>query len=159
MRIGMGYDVHRLVKDRPLIVGGIDIPYEKGLLGHSDADVLTHAIMDAIIGAMGMGDIGKFFPDTDPAYENISSLVLLERVCETMKSNRYTLVNLDATLIAQKPKFLPHLEAMKDVLSNVLKCELSQINIKATTTEKLGFEGREEGIAAQAVVLMNRMED
>lgn len=154
MRIGMGYDVHRLVEGRKLILGGVEIPYEKGLLGHSDADVLIHALMDAILGAMAMRDIGYHFPDTDVAYEGISSVVLLERVRKLMEESGYTLVNADMTLMAERPKIAPYIEAMVEVISHVLAVESSAVSIKATTTEGLGFIGRNEGMAAQAVVLI-----
>jgi 2-C-methyl-D-erythritol 2,4-cyclodiphosphate synthase len=149
--------VHQLVPDRELIVGGICIPYEKGLLGHSDADVLLHAIMDAILGALGRGDIGKHFPDTDASYRGIASTKLLETVAEIMRADAYSLGNLDAVIIAQAPKMGPYIEAMKAKIADILQCEIPCINIKATTTERLGFEGRGEGIAAQAVVLLQRL--
>ncbi len=150
-RVGLGYDVHQLVEGRPLIIGGIEIPYEKGLLGHSDADVLIHAIMDSILGALALGDIGKHFPDTDMAYKDIDSKILLKRVMEEMKSRDYEIVNVDGTIIAQAPKMAPHIEKMKDVLAPILGIDKNSINIKATTTERLGFEGRQEGITAMAV--------
>lgn len=153
-RIGNGFDVHRLVEGRKLILGGVEIPYEKGLLGHSDADVLTHAIMDAILGALGLGDIGKHFPDTDPAYRGADSLILLDRVWTLATERRFALGNLDATLIAQAPRFAPYLEAMKRRLAERMACSVDQINLKATTTERLGFTGRSEGIAAMASVLL-----
>ncbi len=156
MRIGTGYDVHRLVEGRELIIGGVSIPFEKGLLGHSDADVLVHAIMDALLGAMGEPDIGQLFPDRDPAYEGISSLKLLARVYERMEEKGYRLENLDSVIIAQRPKMAPHLEAMRQRIAEVLHCEASQIGIKATTEEGLGFTGRGEGIAAQAVALVEK---
>lgn len=154
MRIGHGYDVHRLVEDRKLIVGGVDIPWEKGLLGHSDADVLLHAICDAILGAIGEGDIGKHFPDTDPAYKGIDSLKLLAHVSELANTRGYCLGNLDATIIAQQPKMAPHIPAMRENIAAVLNATIEQVNIKATTEEGLGFSGRGEGISAHAVVLM-----
>ena len=157
MRIGHGYDVHRLVPDRKLILGGVHIPYELGLLGHSDADVLIHAIMDAMIGAMGLGDIGKHFPDTDPAYKGISSVALLEHVTGLMKQQGYKIGNVDAVVIAQRPKIGPHFPAMKTILAKAMECEEEQLNLKATTEEKLGFTGREEGMAAQAVCLLERV--
>ncbi|MBE0450034.1 MAG: 2-C-methyl-D-erythritol 2,4-cyclodiphosphate synthase [Clostridia bacterium] len=158
MRIGMGYDVHQLVEGRDLILGGVNVPFEKGLLGHSDADVLLHAIMDALLGAMALGDIGRHFPDTSDEYKDISSVVLLKSVAETMKEHRYSIVNLDATIVAQQPKMAPHIEVMRKIISEVMGCELNQINIKATTTEKLGFEGAGLGISSQAIVLLNKME-
>jgi len=155
MRIGIGYDVHKLTEARDLILGGIKIPHEKGLLGHSDADVLTHAIVDAIIGALGEGDIGLHFPDTDKKYENISSLKLLEEVVKLMEKNEYIIVNIDSVIIIEKPKIRSFIDDMETNLSKVLKIRKSQINIKATTTEKLGFVGREEGIAAECVVILD----
>lgn len=154
MKIGIGYDVHQLVKGRKLIIGGVEIPYEKGLLGHSDADVLIHAIMDSILGALGLGDIGKHFPDTDNQYKDISSLVLLNRVYNIMLKSGYKVGNIDAVIIAEKPKMAPYIENMKGNIAKVLKTPLSYINIKATTTERLGFEGRGEGISAQSVCLL-----
>jgi len=154
VRIGQGFDVHQLVEGRPLIIGGITIPYEKGLQGHSDADVLLHTIADACLGAVGAGDIGKHFPDTDPAFKNADSAVLLEQVWEIIKNNGYQLGNLDCTIIAQKPKMAPYIEQMREMIAELLNANVQQINVKATTTEKLGFTGREEGIAAQAVVLL-----
>ena len=159
MRIGMGYDVHRLVENRKLIIGGVEIPYEKGLLGHSDADVLLHAVMDALLGAAALGDIGKHFPDTDPAYKGISSLKLLEHVGDLLEKEGYTVGNIDATIIAQKPKMAPHIPAMRANVARVLGIEENQINIKATTEEHLGFTGREEGISAQAVCLLESFYD
>ena len=151
-KVGIGYDVHRLVPERKLILGGIDIPFEKGLLGHSDADVLTHAICDALLGALGLGDIGQHFPDTDPAYRGISSLTLLANVVEYMQQRNFMLGNLDAVVIAQQPKLRPYIESMRATLARVLKTEPENVNIKATTTEGLGFTGTGEGIAAQAIV-------
>lgn len=152
MRVGIGYDVHRLVEDRKLIVGGVDIPFEKGLLGHSDADVLVHAIMDSMLGALGLGDIGKHFPDTDNRYKDISSLVLLQEVYDIMKKREYRVGNIDAIIVAQRPKLAPYIGEMKGNIGEVLKT--SHINIKATTTERLGFEGKEEGMAAHSVCLL-----
>jgi 2-C-methyl-D-erythritol 2,4-cyclodiphosphate synthase len=157
MRIGIGYDVHQLCEGRKLILGGVEIPFERGLLGHSDADVLIHAIMDAMIGAMGLGDIGKHFPDTDPAYKGISSVALLEHVTGLMKQQGYKIGNVDAVVIAQRPKIGPHFPAMKTILAKAMECEEEQLNLKATTEEKLGFTGREEGMAAQAVCLLERV--
>ena len=151
-KVGLGYDVHRLVPDRELILGGVKIPYEKGLLGHSDADVLIHAICDALLGALGLGDIGRHFPDTDPAYRGISSVKLLAKVVEYMQQRRFMLGNLDAVVIAQQPKLSPYIEAMRTTLARVLETSPENINIKATTTEGLGFTGTGEGIAAQAIV-------
>lgn len=154
MRIGHGYDVHRLVEGRKLIMGGVDIPWEKGLLGHSDADVLLHAIADAILGALALGDIGKHFPDTDPAFKGADSLKLLEHVVNLVRGRGYRVGNLDATIIAQKPKMAPHIAAMRMNIARVCGVELDRINVKATTEEGLGFTGSGEGISAHAVVLM-----
>ena len=154
MRIGMGYDVHRLVEGRKLIMGGVEIPYEKGLLGHSDADVLLHAIMDALLGAAALGDIGKHFPDTDPAYKGISSIKLLKHVGELLEENLFLIENIDATIIAQAPKMRPYIDAMRQNIADALGIELSQVNVKATTEEGLGFTGSGEGIASQAICLL-----
>ena len=154
MRVGMGYDVHRLTEDRDLILGGVKIDWEKGLLGHSDADVLIHAVMDALLGAAALGDIGKHFPDTDPAYKGISSILLLEHVTKLLREHHYEIGNIDATIIAQKPKMAPHIPQMKENIAKALHMEPDCLNIKATTEEKLGFTGREEGIASQAVFLL-----
>ena len=159
MRIGTGYDVHRLVEDRPLILGGVQIPYTLGLLGHSDADVLIHAVMDAILGALGLGDIGKHFPDTDPQYKGISSVRLLEHVAELMGKEGYEIGNIDAIVIAQKPKIGPYFPEMKSCMAQALGCSAAQINLKATTEEGLGFAGRMEGMAAQAVCLLVERQD
>lgn len=155
MRIGMGYDVHKLTEGRDLILGGVNIPWEKGLLGHSDADVLIHAVMDALLGAAALGDIGRHFPDTDPAYKGISSVVLLKHVAALLKEHGYSVGNIDATIIAQKPKMSPHIENMRANIAKALEISLDQLNIKATTEEGLGFTGRGEGIAAEAVCLLN----
>lgn len=157
MRIGMGYDVHRLTNGRDLILGGVKIPYEKGLLGHSDADVLVHAVMDALLGAAAMGDIGKHFPDTDPAYEGISSIHLLEKVAEMLEEKRYLVENIDATIIAQRPKMMPHIESMRKNIADALKISIEQVNIKATTEEGLGFTGTGEGISSHAVCLLEKI--
>lgn len=154
MRVGMGYDVHRLVEGRDLIMGGVKIPYEKGLLGHSDADVLLHAIMDALLGAAALGDIGKHFPDTDPAYRGISSLKLLSCVGELLEENCFFIENIDATIIAQAPKMRPHIDVMRENIAKTLGIDISQVNVKATTEEGLGFTGNGEGISAQAVCLL-----
>ena len=154
MRIGHGYDVHRLTEGRKLILGGVDIPYDKGLLGHSDADVLTHAIMDALLGAAALGDIGKLFPDTDPAYAGADSLMLLERVRERLSKAGYRVGNIDATILAQRPKLAPHIPQMRTNLANRLGIEVDQVSIKATTEEGLGFTGTGEGMAAHAVCLL-----
>ena len=154
MRIGIGYDVHRLAEGRKLILGGVDIPWTMGLDGHSNADVLTHAVMDAILGALGRGDIGKLFPDTDPAFLGADSIELLKQVAELMHGDGYVLGNLDVVLIAQRPKISPYTEEMRDHLSEALRCDRSRINVKATTEEKLGFTGRGEGMAAEAVCLL-----
>lgn len=155
MRIGMGYDVHKLVEGRELILGGVKIPYEKGLLGHSDADVLLHAIMDALLGAAALGDIGKHFPDTDPAYKGASSIRLLEHVGELIEKEFYVIGNIDATIIAQRPKMAPHIEIMRKNVAEALHIDVSQINIKATTEEGLGFTGSGEGISAQAIAALD----
>ena len=154
MRIGLGYDVHRLVEGRKLIMGGVEIPYEKGLLGHSDADVLLHAIMDALLGAAALGDIGKHFPDTDPAYKGISSIKLLKHVGELLEKNLFLIENIDATIIAQAPKMRPYIDAMRQNIADALGIELSQVNVKATTEEGLGFTGSGEGISSQAICLL-----
>lgn len=154
MRIGMGYDVHRLTEGRNLILGGVKIPYEKGLLGHSDADVLLHAVMDALLGAAALGDIGKHFPDTDPAYEGASSIKLLEHVGKLLEERLYVVENIDATIIAQRPKMAPHIEEMRRNIAAALHLELDQVNVKATTEEGLGFTGTGEGISAQAVACL-----
>lgn len=154
MRIGIGYDVHQLCEERKLILGGVEIPFERGLLGHSDADVLIHAIMDAILGALGQGDIGKHFPDSDPAYRGISSLVLLEHVAQKMRQAGCQIGNVDAVVIAQRPKIGPYFAQMRELLAKALDCGPERINLKATTEEHLGFTGREEGMAAQAVCLL-----
>lgn len=154
MRVGMGYDVHRLVEDRKLIMGGVEIPYEKGLLGHSDADVLLHAIMDALLGAAALGDIGKHFPDTDEAYKGASSMRLLERVGELLEENSYKVGNIDATIIAQRPKMRPYIDTMRENVAEALKISVEQVNIKATTEEGLGFTGEGAGISAQAICLL-----
>lgn len=154
MRIGTGYDVHRLVQDRELILGGVKIPYEKGLLGHSDADVLLHAVMDALLGAAALGDIGKHFPDTDPAYKGISSMVLLEKVGGLLESQSFLIENIDATIIAQAPKMRSFIETMRENIADALGLDKGHVNVKATTEEGLGFTGTGEGISAQAVCLL-----
>ena len=154
MRIGHGYDVHRLAAGRRLVLGGVEIPYELGLLGHSDADVLTHALMDALLGAAGLWDIGHAFPDTDPAYEGISSLLLLERVMEMLRGNGYKVSNADVTVLAQRPKLAPYIPEMREKLAEILRVDTGRINVKATTEEGLGFTGAGEGIAAHAVALL-----
>ena len=156
MRIGMGYDVHRLAEDRALIIGGVEIPYEKGLLGHSDADVLLHAVMDALLGAAAMGDIGKHFPDTDPEYKGISSLILLEKVGELLRENGFIIENIDATIIAQAPRMRPYIDSMRENIARVLEVDISCVNVKATTEEHLGFTGSGEGMAAHAVALVEK---
>ena len=156
MRIGHGYDVHRLVEGRKLILGGVGIPYEKGLLGHSDADVLAHAIMDALLGAAALGDIGKLFPDNDPAYEGADSMKLLARVAEVLDEKGYAIGNIDATVIAQKPKLAPYIEQMRRRMAEVCGIDMEQLSVKATTEEKLGFTGSGEGIATHAVCLIER---
>ncbi len=154
MRIGMGYDVHRLTEDRKLILGGVEIPWKKGLLGHSDADVLLHAVMDALLGAAALGDIGKHFPDTDPTYEGISSVKLLERVGALLEEKLFLIENIDATIIAQAPKMRPYIDIMRQNIADALKLDISQVSVKATTEEGLGFTGTGEGISAQAVCLL-----
>ena len=153
-RIGYGYDVHRLVSDRLLVIGGVQIPYEKGLLGHSDADVLLHAVMDAMLGAAALGDIGRHFPDSDPQYKGISSLLLLSHTGRLISEVGYKVGNIDATIIAQKPKMAPHIEQMRENIASVLEISKDRINVKATTEEGLGFTGKGEGIAAQAAALL-----
>lgn len=157
MRIGSGYDVHRLTENRKLILGGVEIPYEKGLLGHSDADVLVHAVMDALLGAAALGDIGKHFPDSDDRYKNISSLTLLKHVSLLLKERGYNTINIDATVIAQRPKLAPYIESMVKNMAEVLDIPCESINVKATTEEGLGFTGSGEGIAAQAVCLIEKI--
>lgn len=154
MRIGHGYDVHRLTEGRKLILGGVEIPYDKGLLGHSDADVLAHAVADSLLGAAALGDIGTHFPDTDPAFKNADSLVLLTRVCALLAQKNYRIANIDATIIAQAPKLKPYIEAMRERLAAACGVDLDQISVKATTEEHLGFTGAGEGIAAHAVCLI-----
>ena len=154
MRVGMGYDVHKLVEGRRLILGGVEIPYEKGLLGHSDADVLVHAIMDALLGAAALGDIGKHFPDTDPAYKDADSMVLLEHVADLLDAHNFLIGNVDATIIAQKPKLSGYMETMRDNIAGRLRLDKNQVNIKATTEEGLGFTGEGLGISAQAICML-----
>ena len=155
MRVGTGYDVHRLCDDREMVIGGVKIDYEKGLLGHSDADVLLHAISDALLGAAALGDIGKHFPDTDDKYKGISSLILLKEVGNLLTDNDFYINNIDATIIAQAPKMRPYIDEMRENIANTLQLDISQINVKATTEEGLGFTGSKEGIAAQAVCLIS----
>lgn len=159
MRIGTGYDVHRLVPDRKLIMGGVEIPYELGLLGHSDADVLLHAIMDALLGAAALGDIGKHFPDSDERYKGASSIKLMERVAKILEENHYVVSNVDSTIIAQKPKMAPYIEKMRENIAKALGVELNQVSVKATTEEGLGFTGEGLGISAQAVALITKVEN
>ncbi len=154
MRIGTGYDVHKLVEGRRLIMGGVEIPYEKGLLGHSDADVLAHAIMDALLGAAALGDIGKHFPDTDERYKGADSMMLMREVRKILEENCYLIGNVDATIIAQAPKMRPHIDQMRQNIADALEVDLSQVSVKATTEERLGFTGRGEGISVQAVALI-----
>ena len=156
MRIGQGFDVHAFAEGRPLILGGIEIPHERGLLGHSDADVLLHTIADAALGAIAAGDIGKHFPDTDPEFKDADSKGLLRHVWQLVKDQGYVLGNVDATVMAQRPKLRPYIDEMRAVIAELLEADIEQVNVKATTTEKLGFTRREEGIAAQAVILLNR---
>lgn len=155
-RFGMGYDVHQLVENRKLIIGGVDVPYEKGLLGHSDADVLLHAISDALLGAAALGDIGKHFPDTDPRYKGADSLKLLEEVGNLLAAKGYVVGNVDATIVAQKPKMLPHIPQMRENIARVLRVDIDQINVKATTEEHLGFTGSGQGISSYAVAGIER---
>lgn len=157
MRVGMGYDVHKLVEERKLILGGVEIPYEKGLLGHSDADVLLHAIMDALLGAAALGDIGKHFPDTDMRYKGISSMKLLEHVAILLDEEGYVVENIDATIIAQRPKMRPYIDRMRQNIADALRIELNQVNVKATTEEGLGFTGSGEGISSQAVCMLEKL--
>mgnify|MGYP000480655299 CR=1 FL=1 len=159
MRVGMGYDVHRLVEDRKLIIGGVEIPYEKGLLGHSDADVLLHAIMDALLGAAALGDIGKHFPDNDDRYKGISSLELLRQVGKLLDEKNYVIENIDATIIAQKPKMRPYIDEMRKNIADTLKLDIDRVNVKATTEEGLGFTGKKEGISAQAICCISKALD
>ncbi|MGF6953001.1 2-C-methyl-D-erythritol 2,4-cyclodiphosphate synthase [Neobacillus sp. B4I6] len=156
-RIGQGFDVHQLTEGRPLIIGGITIPYERGLLGHSDADVLLHTVSDACLGAIGEGDIGKHFPDTDPNFKDADSAKLMEHVWQLVKNKGYELVNADCTIIAQQPKMAPYIEQMRGRIAELLEAAPEQVNVKATTTEKLGFTGRGEGIASQVVVLLKKV--
>lgn len=158
MRIGHGYDVHRLVKGRKCIIGGVDIPHETGLDGHSDADVLVHAVMDALLGALALGDIGKHFPDTDPRYKGADSMGLLRHVAALIAKEGYRLGNLDATVLAQAPKLAPHIMQMRENIAAALGCEVSRVSVKATTEEKLGFTGAKQGIAAHCVCLLERVE-
>lgn len=154
MRVGMGYDVHRLVEGRDMIIGGVRIPYEKGLLGHSDADVLLHAISDALLGAAALGDIGKHFPDSDPAYKGISSVILLEKVGQLIEKKGFLIENIDATIIAQAPKMRPYIDTMRENIANALGIMIEQVNVKATTEEGLGFTGSGEGISSQAICML-----
>lgn len=155
-RVGFGYDVHQLAEDRKLIIGGLELPHEKGLLGHSDADVLLHAITDAMLGAAALGDIGKLFPDTDAAFKDADSKILLKESFKEVKAKGYSIGNIDATIVAERPKFRPHIDDMRSIISELLEVDVDQVNVKATTSEKMGFLGREEGIAAQAVVLLTK---
>ena len=157
IRFGIGYDVHALVVDRPLIIGGVTIPHSKGLLGHSDADVLTHAITDAMLGALAMGSIGDWFPDTDPMFKDADSIELLKEIHEKVKKKGYQIVNVDSIIMAQEPKFKPHMPAIQASLAEAMELALDRVGVKATTTEQLGFVGREEGIAAQASVLLEKI--
>jgi ygbB family len=156
LRIGIGYDVHKLVENRKLIIGGVNIPYGKGLLGHSDADVLIHAIMDSILGALALKDIGYHFPDSDNEYKNIDSKILLKRVFKIMKENNFKIGNIDSVIACEKPKLAPYIDSMRKVIADILNTDVENISIKATTTEKMGFVGREEGISAEAICLLER---
>ncbi len=157
MRIGHGYDVHKLVENRKLILGGVEIPYEKGLLGHSDADVLVHAVMDSILGALALGDIGMHFPDNDENYKDANSIELLKKVCGIMSEKGYKLGNIDTTIICQEPKLAPFIEKMRDNIAKALNCDVGSVSVKATTEEKLGFTGSKEGISAHAVCLLEEL--
>ena len=159
MRIGMGYDVHKLVEGRPLILGGVEIPYEKGLLGHSDADCLTHAIMDSLLGAAALGDIGKWFPDTDPKYKGADSIALLREVTDKISREGYIIGNVDATIIAQAPKMAPHIEKMREILADAMQITVDRVNVKATTEEGLGFTGEKLGIACQSIALLETVDN
>lgn len=156
LRIGNGYDVHKLVENRKLVLGGIEIPHEKGVLGHSDGDVLIHAIMDGLLGALALGDIGQHFPDTDMAYEGIDSKILLKKVMTLIEEKGYKIINIDSIIVAQRPKLKPYLNQMREILSEILNINIDQLSIKATTEEKLGFTGSEEGIKSYAVVLLEK---
>lgn len=156
LRIGIGYDAHRLAEGRPLIIGGVSIPFQKGLEGHSDADVLAHAVMDALLGASAMGDIGMHFPDTDPAYAGADSIKLLEKAGEKLRGAGYTIINIDGTIIAQQPRMAEHIPRMRENIARALGLDMSRVSVKATTTEGMGFSGRGEGIAAQAAVLLDK---
>ena len=156
IRIGHGYDVHKLVEGRKLILGGVDIPHETGLLGHSDADVVVHAIMDAMLGALALGDIGKHFPDTDPVYSGADSILLLKKVTEIIAEQGYSVGNIDSTIICQAPKLAPHIDTMRKNIAEAIGCDISQVSVKATTEEKLGFTGAKEGISAHAVCVLCR---
>ena len=157
MRIGIGYDVHKLVSDRPLILGGVNIPHKNGLLGHSDADVLLHAIMDSLLGSLALGDIGKHFPDTDSSYKSISSLILLQKVSTLISSKGYKIENIDSTIVAQRPKLAPYIDKMRKNIAETLNISIDSVSIKATTEEGLGFSGREEGISAQSICLVSKV--
>ena len=159
MRVGMGYDVHKLVENRKLILGGVEIPHEKGLLGHSDADVLLHAIMDSILGALALGDIGKHFPDTDEKFKGADSMKLLEHVYNLIKEKGYVIGNLDATIIAQAPKMAPHIQGMRFNIARVLNTDIDNINVKATTEEGLGFTGNKDGISSQSICLLVKIDN
>ena len=159
IRIGHGFDVHAFADDRPLIIGGLNIPHDRGLAGHSDADVLLHTVADAILGALALGDIGKFFPDTDEQYKDMDSKILLAEVVQKMHDEKYKIGNIDAVIMAEAPKFRPHIDDMRASVATILKTSISNVNIKATTTEKLGFVGRKEGITSEAVVLLTKMEE
>ncbi len=156
IRIGQGFDVHKFEEGRPLIIGGVTIPHDKGLVGHSDADVLLHTITDAALGAIGEGDIGRHFPDTDDAYKDADSAVLLEEIWKIVEARGYKLGNIDCTIMTERPKMAPHIGAIQEKVASLLKADVSQVNVKATTTEKLGFTGREEGMAAMAVILLQK---
>lgn len=156
MRVGIGYDVHMLSKERRLVLGGVEIPHESGLVGHSDADVLTHAVMDALLGAAALGDIGRYFPDSNGEYKDISSLILLEKVCLLIEQSNYEIVNIDCVIVAQKPKLSPFIERIRQSLAHTMSVEVDMVSVKATTTEGLGFEGRREGISAHAICALKK---
>lgn len=158
MRVGIGYDVHQLIAGRKLWLGGVEVPHSKGLLGHSDADVLIHAICDALLGAAALGDIGKHFPDKDPQYKDIDSKILLRKCGELLEKKGYYIVNIDSIVVAQQPKLGPFIPQMRQVMADILNIDIDQISVKATTTERLGFEGREEGISSQAIVLIDNQQ-
>lgn len=157
MRVGIGYDVHKLVKGRRLVLGGVEIPHENGLYGHSDADVLAHAVIDALLGAAALGDIGRYFPDSNGEYKDISSMILLEKVCRLIRQSNFDISNVDCTVVAQQPKLAPYIEQIRQCLAKIMSVEVGKVSVKATTTETLGFEGRREGISAYAICALNKI--